>query len=84
MQLQTSERIRGFGDRHHSIDLLRAQRESGGSLAIYPAAVRALLLEVDLLQLVAQAAEQLAAFPAGQSASEPLTHLQNSLRRWKE
>jgi hypothetical protein len=84
MQLMMSERVQVFGERHHAIDLLRNQRESGGSLSIYPAAVRALLQELDLLQVVAQAADHVAEFPPGQSADEPLTVLRNALRRWKE
>jgi hypothetical protein len=85
MQLMTmSERAQVFGERHRAIDLLRNQRESGGSLSVYPAAVRALLQEVDLLQIVAQAAEGVAAYPSGESAGEPIAVLQNALRRWKE
>jgi hypothetical protein len=76
--------LRTFGERHRAIDILRNQRESGGSLSVYPAAVRALLQEVDLLQVVAQAAEHVAAFPRNDGAGEALTNLQNSLRRWKE
>jgi len=66
------------------IDLLRGQRESSGILAYHPGAVRALLQELDLLQIVAQAAEHMAAFPRADSAGEPLAYLQNALRRWKE
>jgi len=84
MQRMTTERIRAFGERHRMIDLLRTQRETGGSLAFYPGAVRALLQEVDLLQVVAQAAEHVAAFPAGESGGETLVQLRNVLRRWKE
>jgi len=84
MEHLVSERIHVFGERHQAIDLLRHQRESGGSFAVYPAAVRALLQEIDLLQVVAQAAEHLAAFPADQSAGEALTQLRHSVRRWKE
>ena len=84
MQLLMSERVRVFGDRHRAIDLLRNQRESGESLAVYAGAVRALLQEVDLLQIVAQAAEHVAALPVSETAGEPLTNLRNSLRRWKE
>ena len=84
MQLMMSERVQVFGERHQAIDLLRYQRESGGSLSIYPAAVRALLQEIDLLQVVAQTAEHVARFGPGESAAEPLANLRNSLRRWKE
>ena len=83
MQRLTSERVRTFGERHHAIDLLRNQRESGESLALYPGAVRALLQELDLLQVVAQAAENIAGYPAG-ATEEVLANLRNSLRRWKE
>jgi hypothetical protein len=83
MQRLTSERVRTFGERHHAIDLLRNQRESGESLALYPGAVRALLQELDLLQMVAQAAEQITAYPAS-GTEEVFANLRNSLRRWKE
>ncbi len=46
--------------------------------------MHALLHEIDLLQVVAQVAEHLAGFGTGQGAGEPLAHLRNSLRRWKE
>ena len=52
--------------------------------ARFPAAVRALLQEMDLLQVVAQTAEHVARFGPGESAAEPLANLRNSLRRWKE
>lgn len=84
MQSLRSERLRAFGERRQMIDLLRTQRELGGALAYKPEAVRALLQELDLLQIVAQAAEHVAAFPRAESAGEPLAHLQNALRRWKE
>jgi hypothetical protein len=66
------------------IDLLRSQRELGGTLVYKPGAVRALLQELDLLQIVAQAAEHLAAFPRADSTGEPLAYLRNALRSWKE
>jgi hypothetical protein len=78
------ERVRTFDERHRAIDLLRDQRELGGSLAYYPAAVRSLLQEIDLLQVVAQAAEYVAAYPVGESAAETLAQLRYSLDRWKE
>ena len=84
MQVLIHDRVRVFSERHRAIDLLRGERESGGSLAYYPAAVRSLLQEVDLLQVVAQAAEHVAAFPAGASADEPLAQLRYALQRWKE
>jgi hypothetical protein len=84
MQRLTSEQVCTFGERHRAIDLLRTQRELGGSLAFYPGAVPALLEEVDLLQMIAQAAEQVASYPAYRSADEALASLRNSLRRWKE
>jgi hypothetical protein len=84
MQATVSERVRAFGERHQMVDMLRNQRETGGSLSLYPGAVRALLQEIDLLQVVAHAAEHVAAFPCGEAAGEPLTHLRNSLQRWKE
>lgn len=84
MQLLISEQARAFGDRHQVIDCLRSQRELGGSFATDTDGVRALLQEIDLLQVVAHAAEHVAAFPCGEAAGEPLAHLRNSLRRWKE
>jgi hypothetical protein len=84
MRCLTSERVRAFGERHQAIDLLRNRRESGGSLALYPGAIPALLEELDLLQMVAQAAEHIAGYSAGASTEEVLVNLRNSLRRWKE
>jgi hypothetical protein len=84
MQSLTIERVHTFDERHRAIDLLRNERESGGSLAFYPGAVRALLQELDLLQVVAQAADHVAGYPAGASAEEVYATLRNSLRRWKE
>jgi hypothetical protein len=84
MQSLRSERVQAFRERHQMIDLLRSRRELGGIVAYHPGTVRALLQELDLLQIVAQAAEHLAAFPCGESAGEPLAHLRNALRRWKE
>jgi hypothetical protein len=83
MQSLTTERAQSFCERHRAIDLLRTQRESGGPLALNPA-VRALLQELDLLQVVAQAAEHVAGYPAGASAEEVFANLRYSLRRWKE
>ena len=84
MQLLMSESLRVFGERHLEIDALRIQRELGDPLAVEAETVQALLQEIDLLQVVAHAADQIAGFPAGASAGEPLLNLRNSLRRWKE
>jgi hypothetical protein len=56
----------------------------GAPLAAETETVQALLLEIDLLQVMAHAADHVAGFPPGGSAGEALTHLRNSLRRWKE
>ena len=58
--------------------------ESGDRFAVETETLQALLQEVDLLQVVAQAAEHVAAFPGGEGAVETLTNLGNSLARWKE
>ena len=84
MQRLTSEQVCTFGERHRAIDLLRTQRELGGLLAYYPEVMPALLQELDLLQMVAQAAEHVAAYPAYTGADEVFANLRNSLRRWKE
>jgi hypothetical protein len=84
MHCLTSERAQTFCERHRVIDLLRSQRELGGPLAPYPGAVPALLQELDLLQVVAQAAEHLAEYPASASTEEVFANLRYSLRRWKE
>ena len=84
MQLLVNERVRVFGERHRVIDSLRSQRESGGALAVEPEALHALLQEIDLLQVVAHTAEHVAGFPPGARGGEPLAHLRNALRRWKE
>jgi hypothetical protein len=73
-----------FGDRHRIIDTLRNQREFEGALSVEANAACALLCEIELLQVVAQAADQFARFPPGPGANESLTLLRNSLRRWKE
>jgi hypothetical protein len=54
--------VREFSQRHQVIDVLRAQRDMGDPFGIDPYAVGALLEEVDLLQVIAQAAEHVAAF----------------------
>jgi hypothetical protein len=84
MQSLTSDRAQTFSERHHAIDLLRNQRELGETIALYPGAALAILQEVDLLQIVAQAAEHVAGFPTGANPDEPLMNLRNSIRRWKE
>jgi hypothetical protein len=84
MQFVITERAREFNQRHQVIDMLRGQRESGDTFVLDPEVITLLLQEVDLLQVVAQAAEHVAAFPCGEAATEPLIHLRNSLRRWKE
>ena len=84
MQCSTSERAQTFCERHRAIDLLRNQRELGGPLALYPGAAPSLLQELDLLQVVAQAAEHVAGYPTSASAEEVLVNLRYALRRWKE
>jgi hypothetical protein len=83
MQL-LGERVWEFRERHQVIDRLRGQRESGEPFAIDDSAVGALVQEIDLLQVIAQAAEHVATFPNGAHAGEPVVQLRNSLRRWKE
>ena len=82
MQLLMSDRI--FDDRHRVIDALRSRRELGDPLIVETEAVQGLLQEIDLLQVVAQAAELVAEFPADERIGEPFTNLRYSLRRWKE
>ena len=82
MQLLVSERI--FGQRHYVIDALRTQRESGDPFRVETEAVQALLQEIDLLQVVAHAAEHIARFPPSEPIGEPLVTLRQALRRWKE
>jgi hypothetical protein len=84
MELLRSEPLQAFSERHRIIDWLRGRRESGDPFAVETGTVQALLQEVDLLQVVAQAAEHVAAFPCGEGSEEPLTNLRNSLTRWKE
>jgi len=71
-----------FAVRHHVIDKLRAAREQGQPLAASQSEVEALLEEVDRLQLVAQAADNLAVF-ALCGLEEPQTILRAALRTWK-
>ena len=81
MQLLMSDRM--FYERHRVIDALRSRRESGDPLIVETEAVQGLLQEIDLLQVVAQAAELVAEFPAT-SAGESFVNLRHALRRWKE
>jgi hypothetical protein len=71
-----------FVVRHRVINNLRAAREHGLPLAASQTEVRALLEEVDQLQLVAQAADSFAPFvPYG--LEEPHTFLRAALQTWK-
>ena len=82
MQLLVSDHA--FDERHHVIDALRSRRESGVPLVVEAVSVHALLQEIDLLQVVAQAAEHVAGFPSGARCGEPFVNLQHALRRGKE
>ena len=82
MQLLVSDHA--FEERHRVIDALRSRRESGDPLIVETVSVHALLEEIDLLQVVAQVAEQLAGFPPSERGGEPFVNLGHALRRWKE
>ena len=71
-----------FDARHRVINTLRVARERGVPLAASQTDVRALLEEVDQLQLVAQAANHFAPF-ALCGLEEPQAALRNALRAWK-
>ena len=71
-----------FDVRHRVINKLRIAREQGLALAASQGDVRALLEEVDQLQLVAQAATSFAPF-ALCGLEEPQSVLRDALRAWK-
>ena len=71
-----------FQTRHRVIDKLRVTREQGRSMAVSQTDVWALLEEVDRLQLVAQAANNLEAC-ALHGLEEPQNVLRDALRAWK-
>ena len=71
-----------FQTRHRVIDKLRVTREQGVPIAVSQTDVWALLEEVDRLQLVAQAANNLEAC-ALNGLEEPQTVLRDALRAWK-
>lgn len=71
-----------FQTRHRVIDKLRVTREQGLPIAVSPTDVWALLEEVDRLQLVAHAANNLEAF-ALHGLEEPQHVLRDALRAWK-
>jgi hypothetical protein len=73
-----------FATRHHSIDLLRNERETGETMALTPQEVEVVLEELALLQIVAKAADDIARIPPSHSEDVLLMHLRNALRRWKE
>jgi hypothetical protein len=88
---QSERRVKGmivrvgeqhFQTRHRVIDKLRATREQGLSIAVSQTDVWALLEEVDRLQLVAQAANNLEAV-ALHGFEEPQNVLRDALRAWK-
>ena len=71
-----------FDVRHRVINKLRIAREQGLALAASQGDVRALLEEVDQLQLVAQAATNFAPY-ALCGLEEPQSVLRDALRAWK-
>ena len=75
---------RAFTVRHGVINLLRQERELGHPLTISTDDVQALLEEISLLQVIAQAAENVASFPQRYGTDAPLARLGSLLRRWKE
>ena len=80
MTVLVSEQL--FDVRHRVINKLRDAREQGLALAASQGDVRALLEEVDQLQLVAQAATSFAPY-ALRGLEEPQSVLRDALRAWK-
>jgi hypothetical protein len=64
------------------IDRLRTAREQGRSLAATHEELQEVLQEVDRLQLVAHAADQVVLFPSGVREG-PEALLEGALRSWK-
>jgi hypothetical protein len=71
-----------FTTRHQVINRLRAAREQGQSLAATQDELQAILEEVDRLQLVAQAADNVGEFPSD-ACEGPGAVLHGALRFWK-
>ncbi len=80
--MTTSASDQAFRIRHRVVDRLRAAREKGQFLAATQDELQALLEEVDRLQLVAQAADQIVLFPSA-TREGPEAVLVGALRFWK-
>jgi CheY-like chemotaxis protein len=75
-------REQAFTTRHQVIDRLRSAREQRRSLTATQTELLAVLEEVDRLQLVAHAADQVVLFPSDVRQG-PEAVLQGALRFWK-
>jgi hypothetical protein len=80
--VDTAAREQAFTNRHRVIDRLRAAREQRRSLTATQTELLAVLEEVDRLQLVAHAADQVVVFPSDVRQG-PEAVLQGALRFWK-
>jgi hypothetical protein len=80
--MTSSTREQALTVRHRVIDRPRAAREQGQPLATSQDELYALLEEVDQLQLVAHAADDIVLFPSA-VREEPEAVLQGALRFWK-
>jgi hypothetical protein len=70
--------------RREVVDRLRTSRELELALEADDQQVREVLEEIDLLEMVAGAADDLTRFPATRETAEAAAALRHALRRWKE
>ena len=71
-----------FAARQRVIDHLRNERHGGRPLAASDEQVEALLEEINLLHLVAEAAEEVADFGSPIDEAQPCARLAGPLKRW--
>jgi hypothetical protein len=76
--------IHVFAARQRVIDQLRSVRHQGHPLAATDEQVEALLEEINLLHLVAQAAEDVMGSDPSGEATQPCARLKGPLARWSE
>ena len=82
--MRSLQKAQAFATRHRVVDVLRNGREVGTPARFGLEEVEGVLEELALLQVVAQAADDVACFPLSRSEVPPILHLRDALRRWKE
>jgi hypothetical protein len=81
MSLNISTRA---AERQTAIDRLRLDTERGLVLTAHDGELRAILDEVQLLEIVAGAADSVVLFPGTPESGPAMTALRDALRRWKD